>query len=83
IWVGFGFIGFAWFIFALIYPAYKTRYFKDYLYSVFFIIIIFSMLTEDTIETQVGVTIFAFFSALLLFGRQNPLLSETSGKQKK
>jgi hypothetical protein len=37
---------------------------------VFFIIIFMSMLTEDTLETQAGATFFAFFNALLLFGRR-------------
>lgn len=69
IFVGFGIFGLLWFIFALIYPGWKLRKFDDYLYSVFFTIIVLSMFTEDTIETQAGATIFAFFSSLLLFGR--------------
>ncbi len=71
IFVGFGIFGLLWFIFALIYPGWKLRKFHDYLYAVFFAIIILSMLTEDTIETQAGATIFAFFSSLLLFGRSD------------
>ena len=27
------------------------------------------MFTEDTLETQIGVTLFAFFNSFLVFGR--------------
>lgn len=70
IFIGFGIAGLLWFLFALIYPGVRTRRFRDYYYAIFFIIITLSMLTEDTIETQAGATIFAYFSALLLFGRE-------------
>jgi hypothetical protein len=30
-----------------------------------------SMLVEDTLETQMGVTVFAFFNAFLLFGMED------------
>jgi len=69
--VAFGVIGFIVFMFSLFYPPLKLGTFKDYRYLAFFIIIIISMLTEDTIETQVGVTFYAFFSALFLFGTYN------------
>ena len=68
IFIAFGIFGFLWFIFTLIYPGIKTGKFNNYLYVVFVIIIIMSMLTEDTLETQAGATFFAFFNALLLFG---------------
>ena len=29
------------------------------------------MISEDTIETQAGVTIFAFFTSLFLFGKKD------------
>ena len=35
---------------------------------VVFIVMSLSMLNEDTLETQMGVTIFAFFISLFLFG---------------
>ena len=57
-----------WFIFSLIYPAYYSKRFFSFHYFVFFIIAISSMLTEDTLETQVGVTFYAFFNVLFLFG---------------
>ena len=68
IFIAFGVFGFLWFIFTLIYPGIKTGKFHNYLYVVFIFIIVMSMLTEDTLETQAGATFFAFFNALLLFG---------------
>lgn len=68
IFIAFGVFGFLWFIFTLIYPGFKTGKFHNFLYIVFIIIILMSMLTEDTLETQAGATFFAFFNALLLFG---------------
>ena len=68
IFIAFGVFGFLWFIFTLIYPGIKTGKFHNFLYIVFIIIILMSMLTEDTLETQAGATFFAFFNALLLFG---------------
>ncbi len=70
IFVGFGLIGFVWFIFFLIYPPVVTKRMFDYFYFVFFIIAILSMLTEDTIESQAGVTFFAFFNSLFLFAKK-------------
>jgi hypothetical protein len=63
----FGLFGLAWFLFSLFYPAMRLKRFNDLLYFTFFIIAIFSFLTEDTLETQVGVTFYAFFNAFFLF----------------
>lgn len=68
--VAFGVFGFLWFLFTLLYPPFKERKFSDYFYVVFFITITMSMLTEDTIESQAGVTLFAFFNSFLLFCRK-------------
>ena len=70
IFIAFGIFGFLWFIFTLVYPSMKMKLFFDYRYFVFFVIIILSMLVEDTLETQMGVTLYAFFNAFLLFGRK-------------
>ncbi len=71
IFVAFGVIGFIWFLFTLIYPPMIAGKFKDYFYVIFFIIMILSMLTEDTIESQAGVTLFAFFTSLLIFTKKD------------
>jgi len=71
IFVGFGIIGLSWFLIVLLYPPLKLNKFTDFFYLSFFIILILSMMWEDTIESQAGVTFFAFFNALLLFGRKD------------
>jgi hypothetical protein len=68
--VGFGIFGLAWFLFAILYPPAVLGKFNDYFFLVFFIICMLSMLPEDTIESQSGVTFFAFFYSFLLFGRK-------------
>ncbi len=69
--IGFGMIGLIWFLFSLIYPAYRKHGFHDYFFLVFFIIAMLSLLTEDTLESQAGVSFFYFFYAFLLFGRRD------------
>jgi hypothetical protein len=69
--VGFGLIGIIWFLIALLYPPIKTRRLNDYFFLSFFVIMLVSMISEDTIETQAGVTIFAFFTSLFLFGKKD------------
>lgn len=69
--IAFGILGLLWFIAVMIYPGAKTGSFKNYFYIIFWIIMMLSMLTEDTIESQEGVTFFALLTALMLFGRKN------------
>jgi hypothetical protein len=70
VFVGFGIIGFAWFLFSFLYPPIVLGRFRDYYFLIFFIIAMLSMIPEDTIESQSGVTFYAFFYCLLLFGRK-------------
>lgn len=67
--VAFGLVGLAFFLFVLFYPWFASRKNHMYLYLVFFCIMLLSMFPEDTLETQAGATLFAFFMALLLFAR--------------
>lgn len=67
--VGFGVIGFVWFLWALIWPAVRLKRWNDYFFLVFFTILALSMLTGDTIESQTGVSFFAIFYTLFLFAR--------------
>jgi hypothetical protein len=69
--VGFGLVGIIWFLVVLLYPSIKKRRMNDYFFLSFFVIMIVSMLSEDTIETQAGVTIFAFFTSLFIFGKKD------------
>jgi O-antigen ligase len=70
IFIGFGIFGFLWFLFAILYPPLVMRKFNDFFFLIFFINIMLSMIPEDTIESQSGVTFFALFYSLLLFGRK-------------
>ena len=64
--VAFGLVGLAFFLFVLLYPWCASRKRHTYLYMVFLAIMLLSMFPEDTLETQAGATLFAFFEALLL-----------------
>ena len=68
--VGFGIPGLAWFLLAIFYPLYLRGYRHDFFMNLFLLIALLSMLTEDTIESQTGVTFFAFFYTLFLFARR-------------
>lgn len=70
VFAGFGVLGFLWFLIAVFFPAWKLRGFSDYFFLVFMIIGILSMMTEDTLESQMGVTFFTFFYCFFLFGRR-------------
>jgi hypothetical protein len=70
IFTGFGIIGLIWFLFSILYPPMVTGKFNDYFFLIFFIIAMLSMIAGDTIESQAGVTFFAFFYSFLLFGRK-------------
>ena len=68
--VAFGCVGLAFFLFVLLYPWFSSRRNHTYLYIVFLCIMLLSMFPEDTLETQAGTSLFAFFETLLLFGRK-------------
>ena len=64
--VAFGLVGLAFFLIVLLYPYFSVKGHRTYLYTAFLCIILLSMFPEDTLETQAGVTLFAFFEAMLL-----------------
>ncbi len=76
IFASFGVFGFIWFLFVLIYPGIKSKAIYDVRYFAFLLIILISMLTEDTLETQTGLTFFAFFNALLILSKSSAPLPE-------
>lgn len=59
----FGVFGFAYFLMLFGFAFYRRRW--DYLTVAFLLVAFISCLTEDTIESQAGVTFFAVFFALL------------------
>ena len=74
--VAFGIFGGIYFIFSLFFPYIYMRKRSDLLYTAFLIILLLSMLTEDTPETQAGATFMAFLNSFLLFHKsQKPAVS--------
>lgn len=67
--VAFGIVGLVFFLFVLLYPWLSSKRNHTYLYMVFLTIMLLSMFPEDTLETQAGATLFAFFVSLLLFAK--------------
>lgn len=65
----FGVIGFVIFMYGIISPMFFEKKYFDYFYIIFLISFLLSMTMEDTIETQAGVTFYAFFNALFLYAR--------------
>ena len=73
--IAFGIIGLGLILFSIIYPVIVFNKFKDPLFLIFFLIIILSMFTEDSLEPQDGVTFFAFFYSFFLFlDSEKPLI---------
>ncbi len=66
-----GLVGLALFLLMIFYPVFAARAWEEALFMVFLIIVLLSMVTEDTLETQVGATFFAFFYSFLLWGRRS------------
>ncbi|MES2679512.1 MAG: O-antigen ligase family protein [Bacteroidota bacterium] len=54
------------FLFGIFYPAIRFRKQLSVLYWPFFILALVSFIPEDTLETQAGVTFYAFFNTLFL-----------------
>ena len=77
--VAFGLVGLAFFIVVLLYPYISSKKYCTYLYTVFLCIMLLSMFPEDTLETQAGASLYAFFEALFISApslfRQTPLRS--------
>ncbi len=75
--VALGLAGLLWFMIVMFYPGIKTRAFSNYFYLVFWLIFMISMFTEDTIESQEGVTFYVLFTALMLMGREKSETAES------
>ncbi len=64
--VALGLIGIVVFCCCLIYPVVQLRTHLSWMYWLFFITLVISFITEDTLETQAGLTFFAFFQTLFV-----------------
>lgn len=63
-----GTLGLIVFLLMLAYPAWLYR--RDFLYLIFLVTMLVSFLTDNTLERQSGVTLFAFFNSLLIVRRE-------------
>jgi len=70
IMIAFGVVGLLWFILSLIFPLIWVKR-LDYGFYIFTIITVLSFLWEDTLETQAGVSFYAFFNCFYLFARKD------------
>lgn len=70
--ISFGVFGLAWSLFSWWWPAWRSRAFRDPLFLAWALIFLLSCFSEDTIETQMGATFFAFFYALFVFAAPRP-----------
>lgn len=65
--IAFGVTGLIWFLLTLFFPLVYGKKHFHYFFVIFFIIAFISMFTEDTLETQAGVTFYSFFTSFFLF----------------
>ncbi len=70
--MAFGIVGFVWIFFAILYPPIRLRAFGHFPFLAWFVIFMLSMINEDTIETQAGLTFFVFFFNYFLFLKEKP-----------
>ena len=68
--VTFGVVGGILFLIFLFYPLVTLNLKNQFLYLAFFLVMFISMFTEDTLDTQVGITLFVFFNSLLIFNKK-------------
>lgn len=59
--LSFGFVGFLLIIFCIVAPIIISKAYKFFIFNMFFITALLSMLNEDTLESQPGISYFAFF----------------------
>lgn len=62
-----GFVGLLLFLFSIFYPAFIKNAYQNPLFVYFLVIMVMSMLWEDTIDSQVGVTVYAFFYMFYIY----------------
>lgn len=67
--ISFGAAGLMIILLSIFYPFIKMKGYNDYMALVFMVIILLSMFSEDTLETHTGVSFFAYFYAVLIFGK--------------
>jgi hypothetical protein len=78
--ISFGVTGLLIFVVALVVPLYLAGRQRSFLALGFLILLMLSMLSEDTLETATGAGFSAFFYALFVFGPDFPWLRSTPTK---
>jgi hypothetical protein len=63
-----GIVGFVMMSLSLLVPVFLSKNYRSYLFIVFIITIVLSMFGEDTLETHTGISFFAYFYSLFIFG---------------
>ncbi len=81
--ISFGLAGFLLVFFAMFYPVFVHKGFKNYLFVVIFLIALLSFINEDTLETQIGISFFTFFYSLFLFGNEDSFRIKQSDEGKR
>jgi hypothetical protein len=72
--ITFGIPGFILAVVALVAPLFMAGRQRSFLAVGFFILMLISMLNEDTLETSIGACLIAFFYSLFVFGPDTPWL---------
>lgn len=75
--ISFGIPGLVIGMIALVLPIFLTGRHRSFLCIGFFILVLLSMMSEDTLETSTGVTMVAFFYTVFVFGPDFPWLGRT------
>jgi hypothetical protein len=68
--VTFGIPGFLIIMTGLLFPCFRKIRYTPFLAAVFMMVSFLSMLPEDTLETQAGVTFFAFFYSFFILANR-------------
>jgi hypothetical protein len=69
--ITFGIIGTIIIMWSLFFPFISKTRFKGYMPAVFIMLLVLSMLWEDTLDTHTGVSFFAYFYSVFIFGNEN------------
>ena len=69
--ISLGIIGLFFFLISIFYPFFNYKGEFKFLYSLTLVIFLISMLWEDTIESQAGVTSFALLTSLFVFSKKS------------
>ena len=80
--ISFGLVGFIMLFFSMFYPVFYKGEYKNFLLIILLFIVLLSFLSEDTLETHVGVTFFSYFYSLFLFGKERLIKSNNDEKDK-